>query len=199
MHNDHVNPNVGLGLLRACRKIYHEAHNLLYTQNTIYLAPTLDFWLGAATRLPLYVLRNLRHLLIVIACYRTEQEDEEPAQGDLGLLSDMTSLQSVRVCVISHVHNFGRLPMPFLSTVVESAPASCEILLGSESDVEKAFASKFLKKDWDDELDPIEINKSDLEEEMKKVMAVKGAKPGHTNLKLCPAVEYDPFYKDPRT
>lgn len=167
-----VKPDLGLGLLRTCRQIYHEARDVLYTKNTILIVSS-----SRETRLPPHALRELRHLFVMVN-YGFLSDAFEAENVDSRMLRAMTKLQRLRLCVFDQFH-FGRDGWgTMLPSLVESVPAGCEIRFGLQRDVEKEFVYSYFGRSADEKTVTGEVERCDLEEAMARIEALKGAKSG---------------------
>lgn len=133
-----VNPNIGTSLLRICKQIYHEAHDMLYTKNRIFILGGG----GGDTRLPPHALKNLRHVFLLLKSSVHLRDERLVDYIDFPKFQAMTKLQSLRICVIDTA--LAKRPIecwtPVLSAFIESVPPGCGICFGTESVAEKTFA-----------------------------------------------------------
>lgn len=184
---NHVKPNLSLNLVRTCKRIYHEAHDILYTKNTILISVGRQ-----ETRLPPHVLGNLRHIFILLKSTVYWQDECLVDNIDFSKIQAMTKLQNLRICVIDIALTTTR-PIEcwtsVLSAFIENVPAGCEILFGTDTRAERAFAYSSMRtlvkkccEQCETEPLPWEFEGHQYEEAMKRVKAVKGAKSGHFDL-----------------
>lgn len=180
---NHVKPNLSLNLLRTCKRICHEAHDILYTKNTILISVGRQ-----ETGLPPHVLGNLRHIFILLKSSVYWQDECLAENIDFGKIQAMKKLQSLRVCVIDIALTTTR-PIecwtPVLSAFIENVPTGCEILFGTDTRAERAFEYSSMRtlvkkccEQCETEPLPWEFERHEYGEAMKGVKVVKGAKSG---------------------
>ncbi|GAB7359711.1 hypothetical protein MBLNU230_g6886t1 [Neophaeotheca triangularis] len=142
-----ITPPTNPPLLRANRQIYHEASSILYTENTICYAVNAHdtMWpIVSEKRLPQHVLQRLQHFCLVLDC--AANFGAECADVDFAALEALTSLKTLRVCVVARSATDGERPMEWavslLAEVLERVPLSTKVEFGSVPGPIEEFVSK---------------------------------------------------------
>lgn len=144
-----VLPQVSPALLRASKQTEREAAGILFEQNTIHLNVDVHetAWpIISENRLPMPVLAQLRHLFVVLdatSYFRANYQDV-----DFRAFEAMTSLQTLRICMLSRQHivsGHSLLLQELFREILERVPRECRIECGTSGLLEEAFVQERAK------------------------------------------------------